>query len=255
MTLILQNAALIIGGLLLLASVVLVCLKNSNTAARIMMLVGGIGLVFFGDPRGRGFEVTATGIKVTREELGEVQQDYAKQIATLASQLEIHKRGTEAQEKFNISVVAKLEELKTKSISVSGAINPSVAPSLSISPSLPTPQITKQSSSTVWEENTKFSVLVFYRPDQREQAEMVTAALLKAGYQSSATQTALSDLTRVQDQPSGTVLVVTKNMNTPILNRVQDAIKQALPQKTQAQIVINPKEVNLSRGDVQLLFF
>jgi len=99
--------------------------------------------------------------------------------------------------------------------------------------------------------NSKYTVLVFHRRESRTSGQAVTNALLKAGFQSSDTETNFSELQKVQPTPG--VIFITYNSTgesiLPDIKKLLDGLGLA------AEVKLNPRAIDLRRGDVQVLVF
>ena len=119
------------------------------------------------------------------------------------------------------------------------------------STSLKTQELTKErEKSSQFEANSKYSVLVFYRPNQEDGAREITEKLLSLGFRSSSTPT---DLVEAKKQySSGNIWVIYTERGKSILKDVTSELNSLGLSYT---LQINPSPVRLRRGDMQLLLF
>ncbi len=119
------------------------------------------------------------------------------------------------------------------------------------STSLKTQELTKErEKSSQFEANSKYSVLVFYRPNQEDGAREITEKLLSLGFRSSSTPT---DLVEAKKQySSGNIWVIYTERGERIHKDVTVELDSLGLSYT---LQINPSPVKLRRGDMQLLLF
>lgn len=99
-------------------------------------------------------------------------------------------------------------------------------------------------------DNSKYSVLVFYRPEHELAGRRLSDAFLSAGYRSSSTETGLTEAS--QQFPSKTIWIVYSETGKRIIDTVAKILQS---QKLDFSIVAHPQAHGIRRGDVQLLLF
>ncbi|MBI1424882.1 MAG: hypothetical protein GC149_15655 [Gammaproteobacteria bacterium] len=99
--------------------------------------------------------------------------------------------------------------------------------------------------------NSAYTILVFHRAESRERAALLTKNLLADGYQSSDTETNFSELKKVKPEDNVVFLTYT-SAGKEILTDLQKRIAAIAPQ---AEVRVNPRAIDLKRGDVQILVF
>lgn len=103
----------------------------------------------------------------------------------------------------------------------------------------------------VLQANSNYTVLVFHRADSKERAALLTKSLLADGYQSSDTETNFSELKKLKPEDNVVYLTYTET-GKEILSSLRDKIAAIAPQ---AEVRVNPRAIDLKRGDVQILVF
>ena len=102
-----------------------------------------------------------------------------------------------------------------------------------------------------FQENSKYTALVFHRRESREDSRKITDQLLKAGFKSSGTETDFTELRKIKPTPG--VIFVTYNQAGEVkLSEIEKLLEDTIPE---ADIKINPRAIELRRGDVQVLVF
>lgn len=109
----------------------------------------------------------------------------------------------------------------------------------------------RRQEEALFQENSKYSVFVFYRPDRREEADTIVQALSKTGYGSSKIATDLSEAT--VPQPKGTTAIIYTEKGK---QKVQDVEKilQSLGLGNSINVEPQPRQ-KLGRGDINILLF
>ncbi|MBN8488495.1 MAG: hypothetical protein J0M20_12335 [Burkholderiales bacterium] len=116
----------------------------------------------------------------------------------------------------------------------------------------PTPdQIAKREAKEAqFSKNADYSILVFYKPHQREVATQLTKKLLSLGFKSSATPTDLKEAIKQFDEDTAWVVYSEKGKEK------LGALKSVLPETTgRINFVYREEPYNLRSGDVQILLF
>jgi hypothetical protein len=115
------------------------------------------------------------------------------------------------------------------------------------------PESTKQereASDQKFKENSKYTVLVFNRPNRSPAAEQITNALLQIGYKSSRTET---DLTEAKiSYPAGTIRIIHGQEGEKIVPNVKQIIQDLNLNQT---IKVETEAYRIQRGDVQVELF
>ena len=152
--------------------------------------------------------------------------------------------GAEAAERNN-----QLEELRIR-ISENTEDIERLKPSTSTRPLTSSQEETRRESRKRFEENSKYSVLVFNKPSQKNTAEKVATSLIETGFKSSATPTNLTESRRQFRKNEAWVIYTSKGQE--LLPQLKDLLTRAAP-----SIVFEYEKspVNLRRGDVQILLF
>jgi hypothetical protein len=101
-----------------------------------------------------------------------------------------------------------------------------------------------------FQENSRYTVLVFHGPNGRPISSKITDALLKVGYKASRTETDFAELRKTH--PPGTVYVTHSNAGESVLPRVSKLL-QSLALGT--ELKIQQTSTELRRGEVQVLVF
>jgi hypothetical protein len=99
--------------------------------------------------------------------------------------------------------------------------------------------------------NSAYTILVFHRAESRERAALLTKSFLADGYQSSDTETNFSELKKVKPEDNVVFLTYTR-AGKEILTELQKQIAAIAPK---AEVRVNPRAIDLKRGDVQILVF
>src|SRR5262249_34649658 len=127
-----------------------------------VLLLAGIALILLSDENIANLKFGTSGVEVTRKELTKAQASAGEQIGKLARDLEEQKQRVDALLK-NAGPIAA-------------------------APAPPNP---------AFAENSRYSVLVFYRDRATEQAEAITADLVRAGFKSAKVNTDLTEVGRL----------------------------------------------------------
>lgn len=102
-----------------------------------------------------------------------------------------------------------------------------------------------------FEQNSRYTVLVFNSSKSRSRAEKITDALLNAGYKSSRTETDFAELGR--NYPVGTVYVTHTRSAASAYAEIAKLITPLVGNDTELKVQKSPSD--LRRGDVQILVF
>lgn len=100
-------------------------------------------------------------------------------------------------------------------------------------------------------ENSKYKVLVFYRQNSIDRAELAKNMLLEKGYQSAAIRTDFSELSKITPE-SGKISIVYTERGQTKLQSVEAILNSMTPKPN---VVPNFRATSLSRGDMQLFVF
>ena len=108
----------------------------------------------------------------------------------------------------------------------------------------------KRAETSLFEENSKFSVLVFYRPTRKDDSKKITERLVSLGYRCSRTPTDLSEA-KIQ-YPSGNIWVIYTTDGKKLIDKIKAELDEL---GVSDPLQINPNSVRLRNGDMQLLLF
>lgn len=117
-------------------------------------------------------------------------------------------------------------------------------------PAIDAAQKQRAAEEKQFQENSKFTVLVFHGPDSRPLSSKITAALLKAGYKASSTETDFSELRKTH--APGTVYVTHSVAGEPILPQLRSLL---ISFDLGGDLKIQQTSTDLRRGEVQILVF
>ncbi|WP_444901460.1 hypothetical protein ACJJIG_18480 [Microbulbifer sp. SSSA007] len=101
-----------------------------------------------------------------------------------------------------------------------------------------------------FERNSHYSILIFNKAAQQENAKTITKDLLEAGFKTSATETDLEEAK--QQFPTNVAWVVYTERGERILPEVRRILSQST---TDIRFEIDSNPVSLRRGDIQVLLF
>ena len=101
-----------------------------------------------------------------------------------------------------------------------------------------------------FEQNQSYSVLVFHKMTQEENAKKATEALRVVGFKSSQTQTSLKEAR--EQKSAGTAWIIWTENAKSKLDEIVDLLKKTLPN---IKIDVRDDPYQLRRGDVQVLMF
>jgi hypothetical protein len=102
-------------------------------------------------------------------------------------------------------------------------------------------------------ENQRYLVLVFYRSQRREDARRIVGALLSAGYRSDGSISTLDEVISPNRNPN-TTLIKTTTLARPVLNRVADVVRAAIPVRA-SSVILSPEDSSLQRSNIQVDLF
>jgi hypothetical protein len=102
-------------------------------------------------------------------------------------------------------------------------------------------------------DNNKYLVLVFYRPERKQDAERIVGALQTAGYRSDGVQSSLDEVLAPDKRP-GTTLIKTTTLARPIVADVSAVVRYAIPAKA-SYIFLFPDDAPLRQGNIQMSLF
>ena len=237
-----SNYLLTIVGLALLAGVGwLIWRRPAESSPTTIIFLAAVALLLLSDDRLSNFKVGSSGIEVSRAELKQTKEDYASQIAKVASGLEEQRRIVEEQKKLIVAQQAALDGLVKKP---ADAAKPDELNRIE--------QIRR-----TFAEKSKFAVLVFYRSPKRKEGEALTRALLDSGYQSSATGSDLNEVVAdiAGDRQPGKVVIATKSLQLPVLDDVRTIAERIARENNLKAPVVDDDEWTFRRGDVQIYLF
>lgn len=191
-----SGLALLALGLILIVGVALLSWRTPQNVPLTAMFIAGVGLILLSDDRILNFKFSASGVEVTRKDLQQVQGDYAGQLAKLAQEVEQQKR-----------TLADLSKRSDARISTTDATN----------------DPNKKAADQAFAENSKYSVLVFYRDDAEQTSTNIVSKLLKLGFKSAKANTDLTEVGRAL--PKGSIRIRFNEGFDAVAVRVSDIIK------------------------------
>jgi hypothetical protein len=104
-------------------------------------------------------------------------------------------------------------------------------------------------------DNKKYNILVFYRLNRQEDAELIVGGLQKAGYESSAAVSSLNEVVAPsKDKQPGNSLIKTTASARPVVGDVSDFVRKAIPPRA-GYVSVFPGDSPLSRGAIQISLF
>lgn len=145
---------------------------------------------------------------------------------------------------------AKISELERLLLLAQSDIKEIKETSQNIKPTAEQTEELKQKEQEI-KDNSEYVVLVFHRFSSRELAKSVTNGFLTKGFQSSDTETDFTELQKVKPEDN-VVFVTYTSKGAEILPKVESELALKAPG---ANIKLNPRPINLRRGDVQVLVF
>jgi len=101
-----------------------------------------------------------------------------------------------------------------------------------------------------FEENSRYTVLVFHGSAARSRADAITTALLAAGYTASSTETDFNELRKTH--PAGTVYITHSKAGEAVYGDVEAVIADL---DVRADLKVQQTTTDLRRGEVQVLVF
>jgi hypothetical protein len=102
-------------------------------------------------------------------------------------------------------------------------------------------------------DNDKYLVLVFYRPERKQDAERIVGALRSAGYRSDGTLSSLDEVVTPNRHPDMT-LIKTTTLARPIVGDVFTIVRFAIPVKA-SSVALFPEDAPLRGGNIQISLF
>ena len=103
-------------------------------------------------------------------------------------------------------------------------------------------------------QNSKYTVLVFYKPLREADARDISQSLIGAGFRSSTAQTTLSEVvSQTGAQKPGTIYLAVRAHSLPIISEVQ-RILTSHPRST-CNFYLDPDDWRFQYGDVQIYLF
>jgi hypothetical protein len=102
-------------------------------------------------------------------------------------------------------------------------------------------------------DNDKYLVLVFYRPERKQDAERIVGALRSAGYRSDGTVSSLDEVVTPNRHPDMT-LIKTTTLARPIVGDLFTIVRFAIPVKA-SSVALFPEDAPLRGGNIQISLF
>lgn len=113
------------------------------------------------------------------------------------------------------------------------------------------PDAAKVEKDKLWKANGAYTALVFHSADSRAASAKVTQGLLSSGFTASDTETDFGELRKVEPKP-GTAFITYTADGAKVLDDIRAKI---LALGVVKEVNVNPRAINLKRGDVQVLVF
>ena len=99
--------------------------------------------------------------------------------------------------------------------------------------------------------NSPYTTLVFHNASSRQRAAKITQMLLGAGYTASDTETDFTELQKIQPKENTVFITYTKT-GEHILEELKSKIVSL---GIASEVNVNPRPIELKRGDIQVLVF
>ena len=215
----LTNVPFLIGVALLAAVAVMIWRKPSDSQPVTIIFLAGLALIVLSDDRILNLKFSASGVEVTRKDLAKAEVNVADQIAKINSELAQQKKAVEALTKQ--------------------ATAP--RPADAGTPALATPALSPE-----FQENSKFTILVYYRDNAEGRSSEVVAKLVAAGFKSARVNTDLTEVGRLL--PSGSVRVRFNDGRDQVAKRVAAILTD------DAKLDAAPASRTIP-GDIQVLLY
>jgi hypothetical protein len=218
----LTNLPFILGLVMLAATAYMIWRKPSDAQPVAIVFLAGVALIVLSDDRISIFKFSASGgLEVTRKEIKDkvdkAQVDYAGQIADINGKLEQQKNLLEALTKGGARPADPAQPNQPR---------PTVAPGFA--------------------ENSKYSILVYYRDSADARSGEVVSKLVTAGFKSAKVNTDLTEVGRAM--PNGSVRIRFNEGREEVAKRVAEVLKDGA--------TLDPRAATRNiPGDVQILLY
>ena len=221
------NFGLFLGSALLLSAVYVFVKRQAFGLGGVVLIVFGSFLVGLSIWTSFEISVGADGT-VTARYKQEIKEDIGVKTADLNGSIELLK--------------LKINEL-TQDVSALKTATPKAAPSQE-------QLVMRKDKEQAFRQNSDYSVLVFYKPAQKDTASLLTKRLLSVGFRSSATSTELKEAIRQFDANTAWVVYTKKGQETlPALKKLLE------PTVSNVRFVYRETSYALRSGDIQILLF
>lgn len=241
MSSVIEHLPIAFGSALLLLALFLI-LRRSLDANVLPMLLIGAALIFVADKGILNLKFGASGVEVTRTELKQAKEDNTAVVAKIEGQL------TEQKKLLDETRKTLADLIKTPDIRSTSAVAPDIVSRLGASDTRASPDFAN---------NSKYSVLIFYRSGQKAVSDDLTAGLLAAGFQSAAASTDLSEVVPELAGPRqpGTIIVAAKSPGASFMERVKSVVQSVASKHQRTNLRFDGDEWTFRRGDVQIYLF
>jgi hypothetical protein len=217
---------IILGSTLLLCSVYVFVKRQIFGLAGIVLIAFGSFLVGLSIWTSFEFSLNKDG-SVTAKYSQEIKEDLGAKTAELNGSIE--------------SLKVKINDLTQDIVALKKA-----TPSAVLSQEQVNKREVKQQLFT---ENSDYSVLVFYKPNQKETAKVITTAMLSVGFRSSSISTDLKEAIQQFDANTAWIVYTSKGQGKlPELKKILSSVGNV-------KFVYRESPYNLRSGDVQVLLF
>ena len=232
-----SHLPLVIGIALLAGAAVIIWRRPSENNPLTVMFLTGVALIFLSDERIQNLKFGTSGVEVTRSQFSDAREDVGKQIADLRADVEQQKQ-----------VLDLHQHLLDARSAASDSPNP---------PAVTSMQDKVKDVEQKFAENSKYLILVFYRPGQRTAAEALSAALVKQGYRSSAIGTDLTEISIPGIDPKVGTVVIARARQVPIqlAQDIKGQVEKLTNEFGLTAPVVNNDEWPFRRGHIQVYMY
>lgn len=216
MNLALQHGMFVIGGALLASGIILAFLRRDRVTISVFIVIGALcAMAGLPGVSKAAFKVMGVSGELT---MYDVKQEYSGDLAGLQLRME--------------RIEKQIQVLATPASTIFDK---------------------KNAITPAFNENSKYSVLVFYRAQRKEDAEKILQAALSKGYQSSITMSSLQEV-QIGQQPDNSTFIIPTQRGEEIVNPVRDLVSSTLPPPRNGSVTVG-SSWPLRRGDVQVYLF
>jgi len=232
-----SHLPLVIGIALLAGAAVIIWRRPSENNPLTVMFLTGVALIFLSDERIQNLKFGTSGVEVTRGQFSDAREDIGKQIADLRADVERQKQVLDLHQHLL-----------------------DARPAASDSPNRPAVASMQDKVKDVeqkFAENSKYLILVFYRPGQRTAAEALSAALVKQGYRSSAIGTDLTEISIPGIDPKVGTVVIARARQVPaqLAQDIKGEVEKLTNEFGLTAPVVNNDEWPFRRGHIQVYMY